>query len=412
LPPRPIAGGDNCVEQEMNVLNTSVKPNSVNAAVMIAPGRFEVRQYPYPEVDDFSLVIELEMCGICGTDKHTFRGETVQFAGTPAESHTPFPIIPGHEIVGKVAEIGKTARNSLEYSGQQLKIGDRVVMCPDILCGKCWYCRNTFGFPLCEKIRGYGNAFCCDESPHLMGGWADYIFVRRDAFVFKTPEEMDPRIAVMSELMAVTYNLDKAKELYTMGGEGFGSGATVVIQGVGPMGLMHVLKSNILGAGQVIAIDRSDLRLQFAKEFGADHVISLNRTSQAERVDAVRELTGGRGADVIVECTGVAEAISEGLEMARRGGTYVVAGVYADVGETPINPHRHLLANQIRLMGMTNHPPTGYVNSMRLLNKFKKTFPLERFVTHAYPVDEVDKAMSMAFDIDHSMKVVLTPSNR
>jgi D-arabinose 1-dehydrogenase-like Zn-dependent alcohol dehydrogenase len=106
-----------------------MKPNSVSAAVMTAPGKFEVRRYPYPDVDDASMVIELEMCGLCGTDKHTFLGETVQYAGTPAESHTPFPIIPGHEIVGKVAEIGKTAAHSLEYGGQELRIGDRVVMC-------------------------------------------------------------------------------------------------------------------------------------------------------------------------------------------------------------------------------------------------------------------------------------------
>lgn len=389
-----------------------MRKNSVSAAVMTAPGKFEVRQYPYPAVSDDALVIELEMCGICGTDKHTFRGETTQFAGTPAESHTPFPIIPGHEIVGKVAEVGKNAAGTLEYSGKRLAVGDRVVMCPDILCGKCYYCRNTFGFPLCENIKGYGNAFCCDDGQHLMGGWADYIYVRPDAFVFKVPDDMETHIAVMAELMSVTYNLDKAKELYTIGGEGFGSGATVLIQGVGPMGLMHVLKAHILGAGKIIAIDRSDFRLQMAKDFGADDVISLNGTTQRERVQAVRDLTEGRGADVIVECTGEASAIPEGMEMVRRGGTYVVAGVYADVGDIPINPHRHLLANQIRLMGMTNHPPTGYVNSMKLLNKFKKTFPLEKFVTHAFPVNEVEKAMAQAFDIDRCMKVVLTPSTQ
>jgi threonine dehydrogenase-like Zn-dependent dehydrogenase len=141
------------------------------------------------------------------------------------------------------------------------------------------------------------------------------------------------------------------------GGEGFGSAANVVIQGVGPLGLLHVLKSRIMGAGAIIAIDRSDFRLQLAKDFGADAVISLNGTTQAERVQAVRDLTQGRGGDIIVECTGVAEAIPEGLEMARRGGAYFVAGVFADVGDIPINPHRHLLANQIRLYGMTNHPP-------------------------------------------------------
>ena len=288
-----------------------MRRNGVSAAVMTAPGRFEVRRYPFPQVDDHSMVIQLEMCGICGTDKHTFRGETVQYAGTPAESHTPFPIIPGHEIVGRVAEIGKAARTGLEYSGATLSVGDRVVMCPDILCGKCFYCKNTFGFPLCENIRGYGNAYTCDEGPHLMGGWADYIYVRKDAFVYKVPDELDKEIAVMTELMAVTYNLDKAKESYTFGGEGFGSGATVVIQGTGPMGLLHVLKAHILGAGKIIALDKSALRLDFAREFGADHVIPVTGTTKAERLQAVRDLTEGRGADVIVECTGAAEAIPE-----------------------------------------------------------------------------------------------------
>lgn len=387
-----------------------MRGNSVSAAVMTAPGRFEVRRYPYPDVDDVSMVIELEMCGICGTDKHTFRGETVQYAGTPAESHTPFPLIPGHEIVGRVAEIGRTASHSLEYGGQRLAIGDRVVMCPDILCGKCWYCRNTFGFPLCEKIKGYGNAFSCAEAPHLMGGWADYIYVRSDAFVFKVPEGMSPRIAVMAELMTCTFNLDKAKELFTMGGEGFASGATVVVQGVGPLGLMHVFKAAIMGAGRIIAIDRSDFRLQLARDFGADHVISVAGTTREERLAAVRDLTGGRGADVIVECTGVAEAIPEGLEMARRGGVYLVAGVFADVGDIPVNPHRHMLANHIRLFGMSNHPPTGYPASLALLDRFQKTFPLDRFVTHEFPVDEIDRAMAQAFDIDSCMKVVVTPS--
>lgn len=384
--------------------------NSVNAAVMLGPGQVAVRQYPYPEIDADSMVMKLEMCGICGTDKHTWRGETVQYGGTAAESHTPFPIIPGHEIVGTVAEIGRNAATELEFTGQPLKVGDRVVLCPDILCGRCWYCRNTFGFPLCENIRGYGNAFCADEAPHLMGGWADYIYVRKDAFVFRVPDGLDPRIAVMTELMTVTYNLDKAKEIYTMGGTGFGSGSTVVIQGTGPMGLLHVLKAHIMGAGRIIALDRSPARLALAQEFGADHGIPVSTTTPAERVAMVRDLTEGRGGDVIVECSGEAATIIEGMEMVRRGGTYVVAGVFADVGEVPINPHRHLLANHIHLVGLTNHPPTGYVASMRLLERFQDRYPLHKFVTHAYRVDEVDKAMQTVFDLDACMKVVLTPS--
>jgi L-iditol 2-dehydrogenase len=383
----------------------------VAAGVMTAPGKLEVQHFPYPQIDDDCMVIKMEMCGICGTDKHTYRGETVQYAGTPAESHTPFPLLPGHEIVGTVAEIGRNARAGLEYTGKPLAVGDRVVLCPDILCGRCYYCRNTFGFPLCENIRGYGNAFSCAEAPHLMGGWADYIYVRKDAFVYKVPDDLGPRIAVMSELMTVTYNLDKAKEHYTMAGEGFGTGATVVIQGVGPMGMLHVLKAHIMGAGKIIALDRSNFRLGLAREFGADAVINVAETSPEERIGRVRELSEGRGADLIVECTGVAEAIPEGLRMARRGATYIVAGVFADVGDIAINPHRDLLANQIRLIGLTNHPPSGYVGSMRLLARYQNMFPLHKFVTQTFPVNEIQAAMDCAFDLDRSLKVAVIPSS-
>ena len=354
------------------------------------------------------MVIALEMCGICGTDKHTWRGETTQYGGTPAEQSTPFPIVPGHEIVGTVAEIGRRARTELEYGGKELNVGDRVVMCPDILCGRCWYCRNASGFPLCENIRGYGNHFTATEAPHLMGGWAEHIYVRPDAFVYKVPDSIDAELAVMTELMAVTYNLDKAKSFYSMDGEGFGSGAAIAVQGVGPMGLLHVFKARIMGAGDIIALDRSDYRLAIARRFGADHTINVTGLSPAEVVERVRDLTEGRGADLALECTGVAEAILPGIEMVRRGGMYIVAGVFADVGTVTLNPH-HLAARQVRLIGMCNHPSTGYVASLKLLEKFQDSFPLREFVTHKFKVADADAAMAQAMEIDQSMKVVITP---
>jgi threonine dehydrogenase-like Zn-dependent dehydrogenase len=383
-------------------------PNKVLAAVMTGPGRIEAQSFPYPEIDDDAMVIALEMCGLCGTDKHTYRGETVQYGGTAAEQSTPFPIVPGHEIVGKVAEIGRRARGRLEYTGRELAVGDRVVMCPDILCGRCHYCRNFSGFPLCENIRGYGNHFTATEAPHLMGGWAEHIYVRPDAAIFKVPDTIDAEIAVMTELMAVTYNLDKAKSFYSMDGEGFGSGASIAVQGVGPMGLLHVFKARIMGAGDIIALDRSDFRLAMAREFGADHTINVSGLSSAEIVEAVRDLTDGRGADLALECTGVAEAIPTGIEMVRRGGMYVVAGVFADVGSITLNPH-HIAARQVRLIGMCNHPSTGYVASLKLLEKFQHSFPLRSFVTHRFKVGEADDAMAQAMKIDATMKVVITP---
>ncbi len=114
-------------------------------------------------------------------------------------------------------------------------------------------------------------------------------------------------------------------------------------------------------------------------------MICVDETTPAERLEAVRDLTEGRGADVIVECTGAADAIPEGLRMARRGAIYLVAGVFADVGDITVNPHRDLLANQIRLIGLTNHPPSGYVASMKLLARYQNRFPLHKFVTQDVP---------------------------
>lgn len=385
-----------------------MKRNAVKAAVMTAPGRIETQAFPYPDAGEDGMVIALELCGICGTDKHTWRGETVQYGGTPAETTTPFPIIPGHEIVGTVADIGTRARTNLEYTGKPLTIGDRVVMCPDILCGRCYYCRNSFGFPLCENIRGYGNHFTATEAPHLMGGWAEHIYVRPDAFVYKVPDTIDARLAVMTELMAVTCNLDKAKSFTSMDGEGFGSGASVAVQGTGPMGLLHVFKARIMGAGDIIALDRSDYRLSVARKFGADHTINVTGLSDAEIVAQVRDLTEGRGADVAIECTGFAEAIPQGLDMVRRGGMYIVAGVFAEVGTVTINPH-HLAARQVRVVGMCNHPPTAYVTSMKLLEKFQDIFPLREFVTHEFGVSQAEAAMQQVMDVDSCMKVVFRP---
>lgn len=383
-------------------------PNSVKAAVMTGPGRIETRSYPYPEAGTDGMVIKIELCGICGTDKHTWRGETTQYGGTPAETTTPFPIIPGHEIVGTVADIGRGAATSLEYTGKALKVGDRVVMCPDILCGTCWYCRNSFGFPLCENIRGYGNHFTADEAPHLLGGWSEYLYVRPDAFVYKVPDALDAELAVMTELMAVTFNLDKAKEFSAMDGEGFGSGASVAVQGVGPMGLLHVFKSRIMGAGDIIALDRSDFRLAMAKRFGADHAINVTGMTDAEIIARVRDLTEGRGADVALECTGHPEAVTQGVQMVRRGGMYIVAGVFADVGPVTLNPH-HIAARQVRIVGMCNHPSRGYPASMKLLEKFQDKFPLRDFVTHRFKVEDATAAMAQVLDLDSCMKVVIAP---
>ena len=192
-----------------------------------------------------------------------------------------------------------------------------------------------------------------------------------------------------------------------MPGEGFASMDTVLIQGVGPLGLLNVVKARILGAGDIIAIDKSKFRLEMAKKFGTDYIINASETTGEERIQAVKDLTKGRGPDVIVDCIGTPEIFLEGLEMLSNGGLFIEEGAYTEIGTIPISPHRHILAKSARIIGMANHPIWGYYPSMKLVQKYSKVFPFEKFVTHKYKIDDAEVAIKKSMDLD-SMKVVIT----
>ncbi|NQS88292.1 zinc-binding dehydrogenase [Patescibacteria group bacterium] len=380
----------------------------VRAAVITKPGEIKIQEFPYPSVKESDMLVKMEMSGICGTDKHTYKGELRQYAGTAAEEDIPLPIIPGHEDVGVVAEIGKQAKKNLEFYGRELKEGDRVVICPDIICGRCWYCRHIAAYPWCENIKTYGVTISCKTPPHLFGGWAEYMYVTSDTFVFKVPPEIPPRIAVLTEPLVVTYLFDKAKEFYSLGGEGFGTGDTVLIQGTGPLGLCHIIKARIMGAGQIIAIDKSEYRLKLAKDFGADVTINVEKTTEKERIEKVKALTDARGVDLVVECVGIPEVVREGIEMLRKGGMYFEVGNYVETGTVSLSPHRHMLAKSIRLIGMTNHPYTGYGPTLKLIERYLHTIPFERIVTHQYKIEDAEDAILKSMQAE-SMKVVIVP---
>ena len=116
---------------------------------MNGPGDLSIEEYPWPDLEPGALLMKVEYCGICGTDKHAYRGELVHLKGTEAEFSTAFPLIPGHEMVGTVAEITPGAVTNIEYGGQALEVGDRIAVAPSVLCGHCYYCRHPNGYPYC-----------------------------------------------------------------------------------------------------------------------------------------------------------------------------------------------------------------------------------------------------------------------
>jgi L-iditol 2-dehydrogenase len=345
----------------------------------------------------------MEMSGICGTDKHAYQGFTTQYG----ERKLEFPIIQGHENVGTVAAIGGDGKYA-DFEGVPLQVGDRVVVGANVSCGKCYYCRHDFPYYFCENTTDYGNNLSAKNPPHLFGGWSQYIYIIPGSFLVRVPEELPSEIAVLTEIMAVSVGLDKAKQMSTFPNESFRFDDTVVVLGVGPLGMCFLMKARMLGAGTIVAVDLSNFRLNFAKRLGADFALNAETTSAAERLAFIRGHTHGRGADVVIECAGVPQAVPEGLEMLRLGGLLVEAGNFSDLGEIGISPHRHLCAKSVRILGVGGEEPAAYGPSMRQMARYMKHYPLREFVTHRYRLNEVEAAVQKSIEAD-SMKVVLEP---
>jgi L-iditol 2-dehydrogenase len=227
--------------------------------------------------------------------------------------------------------------------------------------------------------------------------------------LFPVPDDLPDDVAVMAELMAVTVGLDRARSWSVLPSEPFLVDDTVVVYGAGPLGLCHVIKARLLGAGTIIAIARSPERLSFARELGADVTLDVRETTEEERLTRVRELTGGRGADVVVEAAGVPEVVPPAIDLLRPGGLLIEVGNFSNGGEVMISPHRHLCSKGIRLMGVAGEEPGAYLPAMRQLARHRSAIPaIDRFVSDRCSLDDPDAAMRRSID-PSSRKVVFAP---
>jgi L-iditol 2-dehydrogenase len=350
----------------------------------------------------------MQVSGICGTDKHTYLGYTTQYAGTGAPRAIPFPIIQGHENVGTLAAIGGDGRY-LDFEGAPLQVGDRVVVGANVSCGVCYYCTHDFPYYLCERMVDYGNNLSAATPPHLFGGWAEYLYVVPGSFLVRVPEALPSEVAVLTEIMAVTVGLDRAKQMSAVPNESFLFDDTVVVLGAGPLGMCFTMKARMLGAGTIIAVDLSADRLEMAQRLGADRGLNAQTTRPAERLQCVRDLTHGRGADVVIECAGIPQAIPEALDLLRPGGLLLEAGNFSDLGDVPINPHRHLCSKNVRILGVGGEEPVSYGPSMRQMLRYLRHYPtLREFVSHRFALRDVQAAVEKSIAPD-SIKVVIDP---
>jgi len=371
---------------------------------MKGPGRVAVETFPRPDVEPGAVLMEVVYSGICGTDKHTFRGETIQYAGTPHERRLEYPLICGHENVGIVVETGGEVQAS---DGSPLRPGDRIVPGANVACGQCWFCREGFPYYACERLEDYGNSLNAKRPPHLFGGWAELMYLLPGTPIFRVPEQLPSEVAVLTEVMAVTHGLDDATHLPSP--HTFRPGSSVAVIGVGPLGLCHLIKARFLECGELIAVDLLPSRLRVAEDFGATLTIDASVVAHEDRLGAVRRQTGGRGADVVVDCSGVAETFTEALELVRWGGTVIEAGAFVDLGPVPVNPNRDVCARNVCVLGVGGETADGYVPAMEAMAAHLDRMPLDRVVTHRFPLERAEEAIELS-QSDEAMKVVLAPT--
>jgi L-iditol 2-dehydrogenase len=373
---------------------------AVRAAVMTAPGALEVQRFPIPDPEPGAVVMRVRLSGICGTDKHTFRGETIQYAGTPHERRLAYPLICGHENVGVVEAVGGEV---LASDGTPLRPGDRVVPGANVPCGECWYCLNEQPYYLCEQLEDYGNSLNASRPPSLFGGWAELMYLLPGTPIFRVPEGLPDELAVLTEVMSVTHGVETARRV-----GGFEFGESVVVYGVGPLGLCHLVKARLLGCGKLIAIDLFESRLELASLLGATLVLNASVFDPAELVARVVEHTE-RGAEVVHDCSGVPETFATALRMVRSGGVVVESGAFVDLGPVEINPNRDICTRNVAVIGIGGERATSYAPSLELLDRGRDRLPLDRIVTHRLALEDAPEAIEIA-QRDGAMKVVLDPA--
>jgi threonine dehydrogenase-like Zn-dependent dehydrogenase len=374
------------------------------AAVMEEPGRIALREIGVPDPEPGVVVIAVHLSGICGTDKHTFRGESRQYAGTKHERDLEYPLTCGHENVGTVTAVGGQV---FATDGTEIRVGDRIVPGANVPCGRCFYCSNDFPYYFCQDLEDYGNSLNLSRSPGLFGGWSQSMFLLPRTPLFRVPDALPDEVAVLTEVMAVTHGVDTAITL--LGSQGAArSGFTVAVLGVGPLGLCHLVKSRMLGAGFVAATDLLPGRLERAAAFGVDLALDAASTDADERVEAILDATHGRGVDIALDCSGVPATFTEALRVVRTGGIVVEAGAFVDMGPVQINPNSDICSRNVSVLGIGGERATEYEPAMRLMAANLDRYPLRSIVSHILPLDRAQDAVLLA-QSGEAMQVALDP---
>ena len=331
------------------------------AIVQTGARSLELRELPLPEIGDDDGLLRIEACGICGSDYEQYEG------ALPVR----LPVVPGHEPVGRIDRIGARAAERWGVSE-----GDRV--CVEAL------------LPSAEGLIGRGGLsaygyLSVDRPPGLWGGFADYLYLAPNAVLHRIDSKIPPEIATLFNPLGAGFRWAVAMPQLQ-------PGETLVVLGPGQRGIASVIAAKEAGARQVIVtgLARDERKLALAREFGAD--ITVNVESEDVRT-IVREATDGRGADVVIDVTAYAtEAVTQAVDLARRGGRVVLAGTK---GQKPVADFYsdRIVMKELTLIGALGVDYDSYDRAVRLIESGKHD--LARLHTHTVPLTEAERALDL-----------------
>lgn len=341
-------------------------PKTSFAMVQTAVRTLEPMDLPLPEIDDDSGLVRIEACGICGSDYEQFEGVL----------RTPMPAVPGHEPLGVVAAIGDRAARRWGVD-----VGDRIAVETMLSCRHCGPCLAG-SYHLCDARRIY-SYIPLSDAPGLWGSYAQYMYLDPNCVVHRVDPSLPPATAVMFNPLGAGFRwaveIPKTKP-----------GDTVVILGPGQRGLASVLAAREAGAGKIIVtgLEADANKLEIARTFGAHATIDVQNENAKHRI---RELTDGRGADVVVDVSSYAvEPVAEALDYARMGGTVVLAGVKG-FKEIPGFISDKIVMKEVSIHGAIGVTRTGYANAIRLIESGK--YPIEAMHTHDFGLRDAELAI-------------------
>lgn len=341
------------------------------AAVLESARNFQFREFPVPEASDDDAIVKVEAGGLCGTDYEQYLGGLSFGDG--------MPIIPGHEIIGRIESIGTTAAKRWGVD-----VGDRVTVEPIIPCGVCEGCVEG-AFTRCRSGLGYGMYQGIGAAPSLWGGYASHVYLHPRALVHKLPDD------IPADVMTLVNPLSNAiRWIYEVGGAGLGS--TVVIAGPGQRGLLAVVAAKKAGAGNIIVTGTTadGFRLELARSLGATTTVNVDEEDAVARVG---EVTDGAMADVVLDVSaGAMSPILHGIDMLRRGGRLVLAGLKSGkkLNDVPID---EVVLREIELRGVVSGGYQSTELAVSMIREHAET--LASLCTHTFALRDVTEAVRM-----------------